>query len=110
MGRVTFPFRSLLKNEVGRLRRTYRDALLDLKRREAFDSLVRAWSSELGAMSNASVPTVLEVMLLTAVVDNRKNIEELIDKVEEISLKLKEIELKLEEIKRWIGAFSDAPH
>ena len=100
LGRVTFPFRSLLKDEIGRLRRTYREALLDLKRRKAFDCLVRAWSSELGAMSNASVPTVLENMLLTAAVDNRKEIEELIDKVEEISLKLKEIELKLEEIKR----------
>ena len=61
---------------------------------------MRAWSSELGAMSNASVPTVLENMLLTAAVDNRKEIEELIDKVEELSYKLKKIELKLEEIKR----------
>ena len=100
LGRVTFPFRSLLKEEIGRLRRTYREALLDLKRREAFDSLVKTWSSELGAMSNASVPTVLEIMLLTAAVDNRKNIEELIDKVEELSLKLREIELKLREVKR----------
>ena len=100
LGRVTFPFRSLLKNEVGRLRRTYREALLDLKRREAFDSLVRTWSSELGAMSNANVPTVLEIMLLTAAVDNRKKIEEIIDKVEELSHKLKEIELKLQEVKR----------
>jgi len=108
LGRVTFPFRSLLKDEIGRLRRTYREALLDLKRREAFDSLVRAWSSELGAMSNASVPTVLEVMLLTAAVDNRKNIEEIIDKVEKISLKLREIELRLREIKRLTEAFSDA--
>ncbi len=100
LGRVTFPFRSLLKDEIGRLRRTYREALLDLKRREAFDSLVRAWSSELGAMSNASVSTVLEIMLLTAAVDNRKKIEELINKVEELSHKLKEIDLKLEENKR----------
>ena len=100
LGRVTFPFRSLLKDEIGRLRRTYRGALLDPKRREAFDSLVRTWSSELGAMSNASVPTVLEIMLLTAAVDNRKNIEEIIDKIEEINLKLREIELRLHKIKR----------
>ena len=108
MGRVTFPFRSLLKDEIGRLRRTYREALPDLKRRKAFDSLVRAWSSELGAMSNASVPTVLEVMLLTAAVDNRKNIEDAIDRIEEINLKLREIELRLREIKRLTEAFSDA--
>ena len=100
LGRVTFPFRSLLKDEIGRLRRTYREALLDLKRRKAFDSLVRAWSSELGAMSNANVPTILEIMLLTAAIDNRKKIEEIIDKVEELSHKLKEIELKLQEVKR----------
>jgi len=51
-------------------------------------------------MSNASVPRVLEIMLLTAAVDNRKNIEEIIDKIEEISLKLREIELRLHKIKR----------
>jgi len=100
LGRVTLPFRSLLKDEIGRLRRTYREALLDLKRRKAFDSLVRVWSSELGAMSNANVPTILEIMLLTAAIDNRKKIEEIIDKVEELSHKLKEIELKLQEVKR----------
>ena len=100
LGRVTAPFRTLLKEEMEKLKRTYREALLDPKRREAFDMLVRVWSNEQGAMSNADVPTVLDKMLLTATVDNRKKIEDLIDKVEAIRLRFKEIEGKVQKSSR----------
>ena len=32
----------------------------------------KVWSSEMGAMSYVKIPAVLDIMLLTAVVDNRK--------------------------------------
>ncbi|MBO3810201.1 MAG: hypothetical protein FGF50_11510, partial [Candidatus Brockarchaeota archaeon] len=62
LGRITRPFRTMLHEEIDNLKRTYREALLDLKRREAFDSLIQVWSSEQGSMSYAKIPTVLDVM------------------------------------------------
>jgi len=97
LGRVTVPFRTLLKEEMDNLKRTYREVLIDARRREAFDSLVQAWSSEQGAMSYVRVPT-LDAMLLTAVVDNRRLVEDLVGKVEAIRSKLEEIERRLEKI------------
>jgi len=97
LGRVTIPFRTLLKEEMDNLKRTYREVLIDAARREAFDSLIQAWSSEQGAMSYVRVPT-LDAMLLTAVVDNRRLIEDLVDKFEAIGSRLDEIERRLEKI------------
>jgi len=77
MGRVTIPFRTRFREELGNLKRDYREALRDHERREALDALVRVWSGEMGAMSRAKIPTVLDVMLLTATVDNRRAIEDL---------------------------------
>jgi len=96
LGRVTAPFRTMLQEEMDNLKRTYREALMDVGRRDAFDSLIRAWSSEQGAMSYARVPTALDVMLLTAVVDNRRLIEEVFDQIGVIRSKLEKIEARLE--------------
>lgn len=98
LGRITRPFRTLLQEEMDNLKRTYREALMDAKRREAFDSLVHTWSSEQGAMSYARVPTVLEVMLLTAVVDNRKLVEEALEQVKMMRAKLEEVEAGLRKL------------
>ena len=54
---------------------------MDPARRDAFDSITRTWTAEQSAMSYAKVPFVLEIMLLTAAVDNRKTIEDLQDEV-----------------------------
>jgi len=69
---------------------------MDASRRDAFDSLVRAWSSEQGAMSYARVPTALDVMLLTGLIDNRKLIEDIFDEIGVMRLKLDKIDGKLE--------------
>jgi len=98
LGRMTLPFRMLLQEEMDNLKRTYREALMDAGRRDAFDSLVRAWSSEQGAMSYARVPTALDVMLLTAAIDNRKLIEENFEKFMAIESKLNRIEARLEKL------------
>jgi hypothetical protein len=84
MGRLTIPFRSRMQQEIENLTRSFRDALMDPARRDAFDSIVKAWTAEQGAMSYAKVPSVLEVMLLAAAVDNRKTIEDLRDEVREL--------------------------
>jgi len=102
MGRITIPFRTLLKEQMDNLKRSYREALMDVSRRDAFDSLLRAWSSEQGAMSYAKVPTVLDVMLLTAVIDNRKLIEGLFDQVGVVNSKIDKIQARLEKV--WISA------
>lgn len=81
MGRITIPFRTVLQEEMNNLKRSFREALMDASRRDAFDSLIKAWSSEQGAMSYAKVPTVLDIMLLMAAIDNRKLIEDLFDEV-----------------------------
>jgi meiotic recombination protein DMC1 len=91
LGRVTGSFRKRFQEELNELERSFIKALRDPKRREAFDSLVKAWGSEQGAMSYADVPTVLDVMLLTAVLDNRKRIEELADQLNEVLSKLREM-------------------
>ncbi|MFQ5998352.1 MAG: hypothetical protein ACE5KO_03515 [Candidatus Bathyarchaeia archaeon] len=74
LGRITIPFRTRWEDQVGDLKRTFREALMDQHRQHAFDDLSKLWSSELGAMSQCNIPTVLDIMLLTAVVDNRKQL------------------------------------
>ena len=76
MGRITKSFRVIFKEQLRDLR-GFHNALMEASRRDAFDSLKRAWSSELGAMSYARIPYVLDAMLLTGLIDNRKLIEEL---------------------------------
>ena len=68
-------------------------------RRDAFDSLTRAWMAEQGAMSYAKVPSVLEVMLLAAAVDNRKNITDMQDEIALLRSQLEKTRSELAEAK-----------
>jgi len=88
MGRVTLPFRTRLKNEIERLSKTYRDSLKDPNMRRAFDRLVESLSGEVGAMGNADLPSILDAVLLTAAVENRRQIEELRDRIVELKTML----------------------
>jgi DNA repair protein RadA len=96
MGRVTLPFRMVMQEEMNTLKRTFREVLMDPSRRDAFDSLIKVWSNEQGAMSHARVPTALDIMLLTGVIDNRKLIEELSDRFEILESKITKMISKLE--------------
>jgi hypothetical protein len=71
VGRSTPPLRDSFRDMVSKLRGEFRDALLKSGRREAFDQLVEAWSSELGAVTFAESFALLDLMLLVAVVENR---------------------------------------
>jgi hypothetical protein len=58
-----------------KLRKRYRGALKDDEMQRAFDKLWSAWSTEQGAMIYAEVLSSLDLLLLTATVDNRREIE-----------------------------------
>lgn len=66
-----------LQDAAAQLRDRYRAALKDGAMQEAFDELWPAWSSEQGAMIYAGVLSALDLLLLTAAVDNRREIDEL---------------------------------
>ena len=92
MGRITKSFRMIFYEILTSLRNGYRQALKDRSRREAFDHLVPAWSNELGAMSYAEIPSALDAMLLTSIVDNQKCILELSQRCKNLELKLAELD------------------
>jgi hypothetical protein len=98
LSRITHSFRLIIQEEIGSLKRTFREALMDTGRRDAFESLICTWGSEQDAMNCAKAPTALDIMLLTAVIDNRKIIKEIQNQIAVITLKLRVVNSKLEEI------------
>lgn len=91
MGRITPSFRTILQREMNELKKGYAQALMDMGRREAFKSLIKAWSSEAGAMSYAKIPYVLDAMQLTALIDNRKHILELVERARKLESQVKKL-------------------
>jgi RecA/RadA recombinase len=96
LGRTPQSFRLIIQEEIGSLKRKFREALIDAGRRDAFDSLTCTWSIEQDAMNFAKVPTALDTMLLTAVIDNRKVIEEIQNQIGVITSKLRVVDSILE--------------
>lgn len=94
MSMMAAPFRIRLQKETRNLKQ-FREALMDARPRAAIDTLVKNWESEQGAMSYATIPIALDVMLLTAVVDNRKLILELASGVRASSPRLNGITNRL---------------
>ncbi|UCH57282.1 MAG: hypothetical protein JSV18_08125 [Candidatus Bathyarchaeota archaeon] len=76
--------RGRLQDAMVQLRNKYRAALKDDEMQRAFDELWPAWSSEQGAMIYAEVLSALDLLLLTAAVDNRRKIEELREALREL--------------------------
>ncbi len=60
-----------------KMRDQFRAALKDDDLQEAFDELWPTWSSEMAAMIYADILQVMDLILLTSVVDNRREIEKL---------------------------------
>ena len=105
LGRITPSFRMRFKEQLNILKQ-FKEALLDLRLRESFDSLIEVWSSELGAMSYAKIPSALDCMLVLAVLDNRKLIMKLEEQVASIALgdKPKEDEQPKRKVIRTMGS------
>jgi hypothetical protein len=94
MGRTTPPIRMSFEELLARLRSEYRAALVKQGRREAFDRLVEAWSAELGAISYAESLSLMDLILLTGLVDDRRVSEELSSRLATIETRLNRIEQK----------------
>jgi hypothetical protein len=94
MGRTTPPIRMSFEDLLARLRSEYRDALVKQGRREAFDRLVEAWSAELGAISYAESLSLMDLILLTGIVDDRRVSEELTTRLSTIETRLTRLEQK----------------
>ena len=91
MGRTTPATRMSFEDLLSRMRKEYKDALLSRGRRDAFDRLVEAWSAELGAISYAESFTLMDLLLLTGVIEDRRVAEEL-------SLRISELERRADKL------------
>lgn len=100
LGRITLPFNTVLKELVNKLKANYLKALKEPSRREAFKDLLGVWSSERGAMNNVEIPTVLDSMLLTAILDNRRIIREIYSRLEKMRSDMEEVKklLKIQDL------------
>ena len=75
MGRITSgSMRTRIQDYMKMLKDTFRAALKEDELQEAFDQLWPTWSSEMAAMIYAEVLTALDLLILTATVDNRREI------------------------------------
>jgi Rad3-related DNA helicase len=92
MGRLTQAARASFQDHLNNMRTEYREALVSTGRREAFDRLVEAWSSELGAISYAESLSLMDLILLTGEVDNRAYLEALRLKLDNLDHRLNETE------------------
>ena len=91
--------RASFEEHLHTMRTEYRDALVSKGRREAFDRLVEAWSSELGAISYAESFSLMDLILLTGEVDNRAYLEALRLKLDNLDAWLNEAEQRTPSIK-----------
>jgi RecA/RadA recombinase len=94
MGRTTPAIRMSFEDLLARLRSEYKDALIKQGRRDAFDRLVEAWSQELGAISYAESLSLMDLILLTGLVDDRRVSEELNTRITSIEDRLSRLEQK----------------
>lgn len=78
MGRITRgSMRTRLQDKMMMLRKTFRAALKANELQDAFDQLWPAWADEQAAMIHTQVLSPLDLLTLTATVDNRREIMKL---------------------------------
>jgi hypothetical protein len=66
--------RTRLQDKMMMLRKTFREALKEDELQEAFDMLWPTWANEQAAMIFTEVLSALDLLVLTATVDNRREI------------------------------------
>ncbi len=78
MGRIQRgSMRTRLQDKMMMLRKTFREALKEDELQEAFDELWPTWANEQAAMIFTEVLSSLDLLVLTATVDNRREIMKL---------------------------------
>jgi len=97
LDKTTHSFRMQFHEELGNLNQ-FKKALVETSRREAVDSLIISWSSELRAMGHVKSRIVSDSMLLVAAVDNRKEIEDLTRQLEHLRSAIENLKSKIEEM------------
>jgi hypothetical protein len=96
-GRTTPSTRMSFEDLLSKLRTEYSAALVKQGRREAFDRLVEAWSAELGAISYAESFSLMNLILLTGLVDDSRVSEELSSRITDSERRLSHLERKQED-------------
>lgn len=96
LGRITVPFKMKFERELDSLG-GFRDALKDLEKQAAYDEIIRACTAEQGALANADIPAVLDAMLLTASVDNRKSINHLSKRLDSLEESVRRLESRIDD-------------
>jgi hypothetical protein len=92
LGRETKPFRQSYTELIDRLRREFREPLMSVKRKNAFELLMEAWTAELGSMSFAESFKMLDLILLVSVLENRSLHEEVKRKLQVLESRLNRLE------------------
>jgi len=88
LGRITRDsMRGRIQESMRLLRGGYREALKDDLMQKAFDVVWMEWNLEMGAMIYAQVVSALDLLNLTGVVANRRELESLRRRVEELEKK-----------------------
>ena len=76
MGRITKDsMRTRIQKTMNNLRSNYRQALKDDLLQEAFDKTWKDWDNEQGAMIYAQVVSTYDLLNLTSVLSNRRELE-----------------------------------
>jgi hypothetical protein len=84
MGRFTRASRNGFQGKLKTLRKEYRDKLKDKGKKDAFDKLVTSWDSELGALTYAESITLNDYILLTSIVENRRLLNDLQERIDKL--------------------------
>ncbi len=83
MGRITKDsMRTRIQKTMKHLRAYYRQALKDDLLQEAFDKTWKDWDNEQGAMIYAEVVSTYDLLNLTSVLSNRREVERLKHRLE----------------------------
>jgi hypothetical protein len=72
------------QNTLTRLRTEYKDALVRIGHRKAFDNLVESWSSELEALTNCDSLKLMDNIFLLSEVDNRMILDDIQKQIEKL--------------------------
>ena len=87
MGRITnHSMRTRIHNTMRHLRAYYRQALKDDLLQEAFDKTWKTWDNETGAMTYARVVSTYDLLNLTSVLSNRRELELLNHRIEALEI------------------------
>jgi hypothetical protein len=88
LGRITKnSMRDRIQNTMRLLRGGYREALKDDDLQIAFDQIWETWNLEQGSMIYAQVVSALDLLNLTGVISNRREIQTLIQRLESLEKK-----------------------